>query len=268
MEIYSYDSYKLLVKDLISEMPKKGHGQWTKISQHLGVHNVILSQVFRGDKHLSLEQAYDLCDYLGFSDLEREFFLMLVQKEKAGNFRLSKHFEEKIREIRERSQDLKKRLKQDKELTDEVRAMFYSNWYYSGVRLASSIAECQSVEALAERLNLPLPKVKKVIEFLEGHGLVLREGAKVQMGPQRIHIGSESPLASRHHLNWRHKAIERMEHFDPRQELYFTGPYALSKELMPVLRGKLIRLVEECTQLVVKSESETLACLNVDFFEL
>ncbi len=268
MEIFENDDYKAIVTGLVSEMPKKGRGQWTKMAQHLGLHNVVLSQIYRGDKQLTVEQAWDTAEYLGFSELESEYFLLLVQKSRAGNFRLEQYFEEKIKEVRTKSLDLKKRLKQDKELTEETRAIFYSNWYYSGIRLGTDSPEINTVEELSRRLDLPLNLVKRVVDFLLQNNLCVKENNKLSMGPARIHIGADSPLVTRHHMNWRLKAIEKMSSVDHRNEMFFTGPYSLSKSLLPKIRKHLVQVIDQCTSDVVESESETLACLNIDWFEI
>ncbi len=267
MELFEYDDYKSLVLDLVAHMPKKGRGQMTKMAAHLNVHNVVLSQVYRGEKELSMEQAYDTAEYLGFSDLETEYFLLLVQKNRAGHYRLKAHFEERIKEARSKSMDLKKRLKQDKELTEETRAIFYSNWYYSGVRLSTDHPDVNTVDQISRRLDLPLSLVKKVVQFLIENKLCVKENNQLQMGPARIHIGSDSPLLSRHHLNWRLKSFDRMNKYDPRKELFFTGPYSLSEELVGKIRKELVETIDRLTKQVVESESETLACLNIDWFQ-
>ena len=268
MEVFEYDDYKSLVTDWVASMPKKGRGQLTKMAAHIGVHNVVLSQIYRGDKELNLDQAWSTCEFLGFSELETDFFLALVQRSRAGNFRLKNHFTDKIKELRGKSLDLKKRLKQDKELTEETRAIFYSNWYYSGVRLASDNPELANVEAIAGRLGLPISLVKKVVEFLLANQLCVKQDNQVSMGPARIHVGVDSPLVSRHHTNWRMKGLQKMEKVDHSKELFFTGPYSLSKSLLPKIRKQLVQVVDECTDQVVKSDSETLACLNIDWFEV
>ena len=268
MDIFEFEDYKQLVISWVASMPKKGRGQWTKMAAHLGVHSVVLSQVFRGDKELSLDQAWHACEFMGLSELETEYVLALVQRSRAVHFRLKAHFSEKIKELRSKSLDLKKRLRQDQELTEETRAIFYSNWYYSGIRLAADNPELASVEAIAERLRLPLALVKKVVEFLLEHQLCVRKENRVAMGPARIHVGVDSPLVSRHHMNWRMKGLQKMENVDHNKELFFTGPYSLARDLLPKIRKQLVKVVDECTSQVVASDSETLACLNIDWFEV
>lgn len=52
------------------------------------------------------------------------------------------------------------------------------------------------------------------------------------------------------------------------EELFYTGPMALSRQTMVEVRKKLVQLIENVTKDVIASESETLACLNLDWFKI
>ncbi len=164
MKIFDYAHYKNFVNDLIESMPKKGRGQYSKIAQYLKINTVVVSQIFRGKRDLSLEHAFLLTQFFAMNDLEREYFLNLVQKEKASHYALKKHFEIKLKELKKRSQDLKERI-QVQELNDEAKFQFYSQWYYSAIRLSTLLPECYNAEQIAQRLRLPLKREREVVCF-------------------------------------------------------------------------------------------------------
>jgi uncharacterized protein (TIGR02147 family) len=266
MSLFESGNYKTAVLELIEQMPKQGYGQFRKIAEHLNVSSVIVSQVFKGNRDLSQEQAFDLAAYFGFSDLETRYFLLLVQKERAGNHKLKKYFEAQLSEIREKSKELKNRVRKDTELSESTKAIFYSNWYYSGIRLLSSIDGYQNVDAIADHLSLPRATVKRVADFLIEHGLMIDDEGKLKMGPKTTHLESTSPLVSRHHSNWRMRGMNNMEALSP-EELFYTGPMSLSNEAMNWVRTELVSLIERVVTHVSASESERLACLNIDWFD-
>lgn len=268
MTIFNYDDYKQFVRDRISNLPKKGRGQYKVLAERLRVHNVFLSQVFSGEKDLSEEQALELSEYLELSEFETDFFILLVQIRRASTHKLQQRLKNRLNLLRQQSQDLRKRLPQDKQLTEEVRALFYSNWYFSGVRLATSLEKLNTVEEIAEYLNLPRTLVQQINEFLLRHGLILQTKKGLEMGPRRIHVGRESLVLSRHHTNWRLKAIETLPIYDPTNQLFFTGPYALSKKAAKKIHGLLLELIDQATAEAVNSESETMVCLNIDWFQI
>ena len=80
MNVFEYKNYKHCVNSWISLQPKAGHGQLRQLALHLGVNSVVMSQVFRGDRDLTPEQALGVTQFMGLSELERDYFFLLVQK--------------------------------------------------------------------------------------------------------------------------------------------------------------------------------------------
>src|SRR5690349_12986745 len=107
MSIFEFANYKEWVLSFIQNMPKRGYGQFRKIAQHLNVSSVIVSQIFKGNRDLTIEQAYDLATYFGMTELETKYFLLMVQSERSGTRRLSQHYKNELRILKEKAQDLK-----------------------------------------------------------------------------------------------------------------------------------------------------------------
>jgi len=265
-ELFEIDDYKLLVRQLLRQMPKNGYGQLRKIAAHLGVNSVIISQVFNGDRHLTQEQALDLAAYLGFTDLETQYFLLLVLIARAGHHRLKAHYKRQLESVREKSRDLKSRLPQDKTLDDNAKAQFYSEWYYSAVRLTSSIDGLDSIDAISDYLRLPRATVKRTAEFLLEHGLCRETNGKLGLGPSLTHLEASSPMASRSQTNWRLRALQNLE---PAREteLFYSAPMVLSHEDCAWVRARIVELISTVLERVKASDCERLACLNIDWFD-
>ncbi|MGZ3775220.1 MAG: TIGR02147 family protein [Pseudobdellovibrionaceae bacterium] len=267
MDIFDFKDYKDFVNHTIEAMPKKGYGTYRKIAHHLNINSVMVSQIFKGDRHLTSEQAHNLSEFFGLNDLATDYFILLVQIQRAATHTYKDRLEKKLAGLRIKSRDLKTRLPKDKELSDEAKATFYSRWYYSGIRLATSVENLQTPDQLASRLNLSISQINQIIQFLIENGLCIQEGNRIKMGPRRTHIGADSVLVGRHHLNWRMKAMTKIDNIE-KDELFYTGPMALSHEMVDEVRKELIRLIERVTEKVVDSKSETLACLNLDWFKI
>lgn len=247
-------------------MPKGGRGQYRKMANFLAVNSVNVSQIFNGDRHLSVEQACELAEFFGLSEIEGQYLVGLVERERAGTQKLKTIIQKRLNEILEKSQDLKQRLKQDKQLTEETKAIFYSNWYYSGVRLLSSVKGFNSPDTIANYFNLPLSTVNRVLEFLLQTGLCKLEDGKYKMGPRSTHLEASSPLVTRHHMNWRVKGMEKMGNVSP-EELFLSLPCSLSEKAMREIRAELVKVIERITEIVDGTTEDQLACLNIDFFK-
>jgi uncharacterized protein (TIGR02147 family) len=266
MSIFEYKNYKKYVNDRVESMPKKGHGQYRKMSNFLAVNSVNVSQVFKGNRDLSIEQACELCEFFGFSDLEGQYFVALVEFERAGTHKLKKMIQVRLNEFAEKSQDLKSRIRQEKQLSEEAKSTFYSNWYYSGIRLLSGIDGYNDVDRISEYFGLPITTVRRVIDFLLQYGLCVERNGKINMGPSSTHLEASSPLVSRHHMNWRLRGMENMEGIES-SELFLTMPCSLDAKNLKLIRKELVDSIERITNLIDSAPSEELACLNIDLFK-
>lgn len=265
MSIYEFDNYKHFVVETLKKMPKKGYGQFKQIASHLSVNSVIVSQVFKGSRQLNLENALDLAEYLGLNENESEYFVLLVELERAGTHKLKRHFKNRLEKIKLRSTELSRRVVQDRVLSEEERAVFYSSWYFSGIRLLTDIKGFDSVDSISEYLKLPRSTVKRALEFLLETGLCIEEKNKIKMGPKSTHLDAASPFIARHHTNWRLRGIQNLEPLSD-NELFYSGPMSLSMEDSLWVRKELVTFIERIVEKAKKSNSEQVACLNIDWF--
>jgi len=269
IRVYDYDDYKKFVLDLLASQPKRGRGQFARIAEVAQTHKATISQIFRGDKHLSSEQAIRVGKFLGLRPKQTRYFVLLTDYGRAGSEDLRVLYKERIEEEREHNHELSTRLTQTRTLTGEERAIFYSSWMYSAVRVLSSIPGFQNRDQIARRLNLPREIVGRVTEFLLQSGLCIETSpGQIAPGPQSTFLESKSPLISRHHGNWRIKAMERHPALRAGEELSYTAPLSLSTEDVKKIREILAQAIERADELVGPSECERMFCLNLDWFEI
>lgn len=264
--IYDFNDYKAYFNAWVENQPKAGHGEYRRLAISLNVSTTMISQVFKGDKHLSLELASEICDYLRFNDEEADYFLLLVEYQRAGSQKLHKRLKRQVLLRQEKARKLENRVKAAKEMSDEVKNIFYSSWMYSGVRLLTGLEEMNNAAIIAERLSLPRNQVQKILDFLITNHLVLAEKTQLKMGPARTHIGSSSLLVNKHHQNWRLQGFSKMISPDEKN-FFYTGPMSLSEEVAGKIRQELPSFIEKINAQIIPSPSEVVRCLNIDWFE-
>lgn len=265
--VFDFDKYNNFLQNWVKSKPKNGFGQLGKIAKHLNISSVSVSYLFNGKRAPSDEQAVELCAYLGLNEHESDYFILLIQKARAGSHKLEQRIEKQLSKSRAAAQELRTRVPEFKPFDEEAQATFYSQWYYSGIRLATSMEQAQDLNALAEFAKLPVERVRAIVDFLVRYGLCVEKNQKIEMGPQRTHVAADSPLAGRHHTNWRLKAIESVDCVE-NDELFFTGPMALSYEVFQEIRRQMTEMISSTTKLIAPSKSELFACMNVDLFKL
>ena len=264
MTLFDFDDYKSYVEAWIMAQPKAGHGQFRKMARALKTSSTIISQVFRGDRDLTLEQASALCDHLSLTELESDYLMYLVILTRAGTIGLRQMAQKKLSQIKRRSQSLKSRIPHDATLGTEARATFYSHWYFSAIRNLVAIPGLNSVDSISSHLDLPRPLVQRIIDFLLKHRLCVESGGKLKVGPKHTHLAASSLLVSRHHANWRFKAVERHGKLTD-EELAYTSTMSLSKDAAVKIRRDLLDAIQKIQSQMADSPSETAYFLNVDW---
>ncbi len=266
MKVFEYRDYKKFVNEWIKEQPKGGRGQIKRMSEFLRVSTTLLSQVLRSDKQFSLETAAEFTEYLGLNEKESEYFLLLIEHQRACGFKLKKILEKKLDREQKIGSQLQNRLQKDRQLTDEEKMQFYSSWMYSALRILSALPEITNAKTLSERLNLPLSTVNNVVNFLLEKNLCVMKNNKLTYGDYRTHIGKDSPFVIKHHQNWRIKGFQAME-LRRDEDLFFTQPMALSVVAAEKIRLMLPGIIEQIHAVSGPSESEVVRCFNIDWFE-
>src|SRR6185437_12496976 len=141
MSIFNFSDTKSYLRHYITELPRKGRGEGTRIAKHLRVSTTLVSQVLTGEKSFTLEQARSLCDYLGLSGVDADYLMFLVEHDRAGTTELKRYWNSKLDELRNRALKLSNRIKPRRVLNDQERAIFYSTPLYSAIRLFTSVGE-------------------------------------------------------------------------------------------------------------------------------
>lgn len=268
MSVFRYFDYKQYVNERIGNLPKQGHGEYRRMSQTLRVSTTLMSQVFRGDKQLSLEMAADLCDYLQLEDTEAQYFLLLVEYQKSSSTNLKEKLMRRIREEQKRAVPLTKKSEhsEERELTEEDKAIFYSSWVYSGIRNLCAIKDYQKAEDMAQRLGIPILQIQKILDYLTAHNLLLESEGRYSFGPASAQTAAKSPFMLKHHQNWRIQALQKMVYSDD-QNLFFTGPMNMSKEAAQKIREELPAFISRIVKVAGTTEAEVVRCLNIDWFD-
>lgn len=266
MNFFEESDYKQLLIKRIKAAPKKGRGQLQKLALFLSMHTTRISHIVNGHEHPTLEQASLICQFFGFSELETEYFIVLVSYGRAGNTSLKKIHEKQLQKLRDQSMELANRLPTEKKFTEAEQAEFYSNWFYSAIRLLTSIEGYHNLDSIADRLSLPKQTVRKVLDFLLSTGLCDAQDGKIVMGPKKTHLGADSIMIGRLHSNWRLKALENIPNLQ-REDLALSAPMSIRISDYSHIRELLASTIEKAVKVAADTDKpEMLACLNIDWF--
>lgn len=96
MNVFKFENYKAFIRHMIATHPVLGRGGIKKIAEALRVHPSLISQVLSGLKDLTSEQGNELAIFFDLSELETEYFLCLIDIERAGTARLKSFLQAKL----------------------------------------------------------------------------------------------------------------------------------------------------------------------------
>jgi uncharacterized protein (TIGR02147 family) len=267
MEIFEFNDVRAFLRASLERLPKAGHGERRKIAKAAGVSTAFFSQVLSGQRQLSPEHGIRIAEHLGFTEEETDFFLGLVQLDRAGVTSLRKQIERQLGKIRAHRKSVANRFKKVTEVSPEDQPRYYSDWPYIAVQQLTAIPGFGGEEQISSRLGLNRKNVREVAEFLLRTGLCVLEKGQLKIGLARIHLAPDSPWIKQHHANWRGRALESITRHDPR-DLHYSSPMTLSKKDFEKVRAQLLAAIGEVGKVVDPSPSEELVCLNLDWFRV
>jgi len=199
--IFDFSSYVEFLLDRVGPSNQR-RGVKTSLAQTVGCQPTYITQILNGNAHLSLEQADRLNFYFRHSKDESHYFILLVQKERAGTKSLRDYFDDQLKVQLSKRMVLTERLGKKNSLNKDAQLIYYSSWVYAAIHIATTIPSLQNKLAISQTLKLPLKKVQEVLDFLISVNLVIEKNNVYTIGEKSIRLGRDSALIYRHHSNW------------------------------------------------------------------
>ncbi len=264
--VFEFKSYKSYLEHVFGGNRART-GARKKAAGWIGCHTAYLSLVLKGDANLSLEQAYRLNEFLGHDLEEKEFFLLLVQFERAGSKDLENYFLQKIQLQLSNRLTIRGRLQSEEGISTVDQAIYYSKWYYSCIHVMISIPELQTKAALSDHLNIPLSIVSEVLDFLESRGLAILSNGLYQIGSRHLHLPQDSPHIGQHHSNWRSRALVSLD-LPQKNDLHYSVVVTLSEQDVLKIKEQIMDLIKSNMKIVKDSKEEQTFAFALDYFEI
>lgn len=267
MKFFEYSDYRKLLGDQLKKRGRNGFGEAIRLAKHLGIQSSLISQVLGGSRHFTFDQACGVTEFLRFNELETDFFLALVNFERAGAPSAKRKCKKDLEKFRDQARSLENRISSEKAASEFDGGVFFSQWYHSAIKLLSSMAKYQSSKDLAQALGLNLRTAENSVETLIRLGLLKIENGKILPTVSNIHIPKGSPFLPRHHQNWRIQGFRRMDEFIP-EDRFFTVPATVSEKDFEKISNLLSETIVEVIEIIDASRGESLICFNLDLFKL
>lgn len=266
INLYNFRDYRAYLSEAL---PTRGQerGSRVKLADTIGVQKGFISAVLHGKAELSLEQAFRVSHFLAHTSEEREYFLLLIQRARAGSQELSGFFDGKIEEIQVRRQEIRERINVKADLSGADELTYYSSWHYTGVHMCLMIPSLRSPASMSQYLGLPLQQIVKILEFFVKNGLAEQQGSSFVTGATRMHLPATSPLVAKHHTNWRIQAIQSLDR-DDKTDLHYSSVMSISRGAAENIKKILLDSIEAIEPTIRQARDESVHALTMDLFEL
>jgi uncharacterized protein (TIGR02147 family) len=265
--IFEYSDYRAYLHSYLTHQPRKGRGLRGAWATAAGCQMAYVSHVLGGKNDFSLEQAERISGHIGHSPEEQEYFLLMVQRIRAGTKPLRQFFQRRMDELAAKHYEIRHRMKIRETLDVQDQAVYYSKWMYSAIHILVTIPEHQAPSSIAAYFGLSQAEIKPYLDFLETRQLIeLKNGRYAVRGPF-LHIGKESPLFFHQQISWRQRAIDSIYRNTP-DEIHFASCFSLSTSDVDKIRSVLTASIERTTEIIRPSKEEKLYSICLDFFEV
>jgi uncharacterized protein (TIGR02147 family) len=263
--IFSFNTYKALMASLLSG--PRHRGELTRAASALNCQRSYLSRIVTGDLHLTPDHAFNLASFWKFNSSEREYFLLLVDFERAGDRNYREFLKLKIQDLKKKNESIAERTDRKNLILDAHQAAYFSSWVWSAIHFLTSIPQYQSIGMISSRLGLKQEIALNYLVALEQQGFVVKSGEHWKYRSGDFHAPPDSPFVLLHHQNWRMRAMIDAQNFQS-DSVHFTGVHTLSIEDSVRIKDLLLSFISEVNSVAGPSNPEECVVLNCDFFKV
>lgn len=269
MELFNHKTFRAVLEwKLKSHSTERGYQ--SRLAQAIRTQPSTLSRVIQGGLDLTREQALDMARFWKFNPVETEYFLGLVDLERAGSPTLKTYIEENLDRVRERGKFMFQKPKSvsAEKLKDELKIA--TSWEIRAIHALMGSDKFHSRSDLANRLNLSEEEVERALQEMAGMGLI----AQAKNGKWAIKIFnftlSNEQAAQTARLIARHKATSSILSRNP-NAFHTSGVVSMTAAQYEKYKREFMNLIYALNPkgekpVDVETEEWDAYCVNVDLF--
>lgn len=265
--VYDFKDYKEYLRKVAGSANQRS-GIKSQIARALKCQVSYLSRVLHKDADLSLEQGESLTKFLQFNDEDKDYFMLLLLKARAGSVSLKNYYKLKIENAQKSRLSVQNRLREKDNKAAEFQQVYYSSYQYALLHVACNVPQLRFPAKLADHFFIPLEQVHEVLSFLVQSGLLVRSDQGYVPTSKSIFIAKDNPLFKSHHSNLRLESIQSVKNSQRREKsLHYSAIASLSRADALEIKERLLREISACVETVNHSTEECVYGLGIDFFD-
>lgn len=270
MNIYESDDYKAILKEtlLTKKFQNKSKYTFEKMADACRIEKAYLSRTLNGESHLSQDQLFLACKFLGYPDEERHYLFLLHQYARSGLAAHKKELKGQIESLRKRHKKTESYIKAPLASPNSQQMMgYFLDFNAQLVHMLLTIEKyARNPGLIAKVLHLPESAVFELIGKLEDLQIVEYELAKYRVVKESLHLSSDSPYYKAYRLAARMKSMERLQASVSDQAYSLSVTFSSTETVHERIRKEFMAFLTKVNDLVEESESEDVFQMNFDLF--
>ncbi len=268
MDVYLFESYKLVLKAGVDEGKLKPHQplSFRAMAEHCRVQKTYLSKVLNRDGDLNADQLFLACDYLDLDADASEFTFLLHSLETCSIAKRKNDLIRQIQKIRSEKQRTESSTKVSQlEVDPRTLTKYYLDPMCSVVHMYLTINRyAKNPKLIAEDLGFSKAKVGQYLEILEEMKIVSLDKGVYRVVRDDIHLPKESELITGYRTMMRLKALERMNQSDAADPYSFSVIFSAGHKCRAQVQSKFMKFLTEVQELTEKTSEEAVYQMNFD----
>jgi len=263
--IFEHSDYRTFLRDALSEKAKQREGYSLRaFAEKIHISNSYLSEVLNNKKALSVELAFKVALKLDLTDLETQYFCLLVQIDQEKDLTFREEFQKRLNNLnpKRKTHDLSVDL-----------FKIISEWYHLPILELTYLPGFKGTsDYVAKKLGISKPEAELALKRLLRLEL-LEKDAKGKWSKAHNYLLAESNVPNsafkQYHKQMLTKATESIDAQNPKERMSATDVLAVDSRYLP----EVDRLSQEFTSAVIKlSEKskvkDSVYALSVHFFNV
>ncbi len=163
MNIFEYTDYRLFLNSWSESFAERG-GK-SRLAEAASCSSSWMTRVLSGSVQLTPDQTMGIALYLNLNDQESEFFLLIVEIERAATPLLKNYIQKKMNKLKKENLKIGTALRNEEQINPEHVLKYYSTWIYSAIHVYCMIKP-QATNEIATQLFLNPDVVSKILKIL------------------------------------------------------------------------------------------------------
>lgn len=269
MDLFSFCDYRALLKDCLLERKKQFPTAYTfqEMATRCRVHKAYLSKVLAGNGHLSGDQLFEACEYLGLRALESRFVEVLSEWQRSVSKERRKQLARALAAMRDEGQATEAHIETEAPARRDTDSEYYLDLNFQIVHMLLTIERyARDATQIAAVLKLPDAEIARIVHRLSQLGIVsLQDGVYVVVR-DLLHLPQADGIFPAHNRLLRLRSLERLAQAQDPKPYSFSATVSADLVAFEAIRKDFLALVKRAQEVVAKAPQTSVFQLNFDLF--